>query len=255
MTSHYEKVDLGNVKGEAGTRGADGVSITGFIDTEEYLDDYEEEPIQKIYHITFSDNREPTQVIVKDGANLTAIDTIRQNSTKPVESSAIYTALASKSNTDHTHYFNETVTENNNTTVVRKTLEEKLASIEQEIQAIRQHDFIHVENSLPTQDIDEKAMYLIPSTNSSSNNLYEEYVWNAQNSDWEHLGEFNLNLSNYATTQALNWKQDKTNISNDLTSDASSTTKYPSVKAVADKYYNKDEIDDIIGDLEDFLMS
>lgn len=50
---------------------------------------------------------------------------------------------------------------------------------------------------LPTQDISTKTIYMVPSSDPSAQNVYEEYMY--INSAWELIGSTSIDLSNYYT--------------------------------------------------------
>ena len=49
--------------------------------------------------------------------------------------------------------------------------------------------------TLPTEDIKTNVIYLVPSTTSSGQNIYDEYIY--INSTWEKIGSTSVDLSNY----------------------------------------------------------
>ena len=49
--------------------------------------------------------------------------------------------------------------------------------------------------TLPTEDIKTNIIYLVPSTTSSGQNIYDEYIY--INSTWEKIGSTSVDLSNY----------------------------------------------------------
>ena len=52
-----------------------------------------------------------------------------------------------------------------------------------------------VVSALPTEDIKTNVIYLVPSTTSSGQNIYDEYIY--INSTWEKIGSTSVDLSNY----------------------------------------------------------
>lgn len=52
-----------------------------------------------------------------------------------------------------------------------------------------------VVTELPTTDIQTNIIYLVPSTTSSGQNIYDEYIY--INSTWEKIGSTSVDLSNY----------------------------------------------------------
>ena len=53
---------------------------------------------------------------------------------------------------------------------------------------------VSIVQTLPTQDIDGHTIYFVPNS-SSGNNVYEEWMY--INSQWEHIGNTSIDLSNY----------------------------------------------------------
>lgn len=77
---------------------------------------------------------------------------------------------------------------------------------------------IKIVTALPTSNINTKAIYLMSSTNTGTNDLYKEYVYinkgteSSPNWDWETLGEVKLDYSNLVTSigitnQQLTWSK------------------------------------------------
>ena len=56
--------------------------------------------------------------------------------------------------------------------------------------------------TLPTTDISEHTIYLVPKSTPTSNNAKDEYMY--VNGAWEKIGDTEVDLSGYATTAALN---------------------------------------------------
>lgn len=50
---------------------------------------------------------------------------------------------------------------------------------------------------LPTEDISESTIYLVPSLDSETQNMYDEYIY--INNAWEKIGSKSIDLSNYYT--------------------------------------------------------
>lgn len=61
---------------------------------------------------------------------------------------------------------------------------------------------ITVCNALPDSNISKTTVYLLKGKKEDTNNIYDEYIY--VNSKWELLGSQSLDLSGYATTEALN---------------------------------------------------
>lgn len=55
---------------------------------------------------------------------------------------------------------------------------------------------------LPTEDIDPNCIYMILKATAQTNNIYDEYMY--INSNWELIGDSQLDLSNYYTKQEVN---------------------------------------------------
>lgn len=71
---------------------------------------------------------------------------------------------------------------------------EDILGIESDI--LSEIDVLHIEvvQTLPTEDIDTKTIYLVPKQ-GSQNDSYDEYMY--INNQWEHLGSTDVDLSNY----------------------------------------------------------
>ena len=54
-----------------------------------------------------------------------------------------------------------------------------------------------VVQTLPTQDIDPLAIYLLPKTTPGTDDVYDEYIYT--NNNWELIGTTQIDLSNYYT--------------------------------------------------------
>lgn len=63
---------------------------------------------------------------------------------------------------------------------------------------------IEVVNELPTEDISETTVYLVPQEEGeqSGQDIYDEYIYT--NEKWELIGNTDIDLSGYATTEAMN---------------------------------------------------
>lgn len=62
---------------------------------------------------------------------------------------------------------------------------------------------------LPTEDIQTNVIYLVPKSTAQTNNDYDEYIYalkitNPETYGWEKIGDTEIDLSDYVTTQALN---------------------------------------------------
>lgn len=60
-----------------------------------------------------------------------------------------------------------------------------------------------VVNELPTEDIDESAIYMLPSETPDEKNTYEEYIYT--DGSWEHIGgaSVRVDLDNYPTREEV----------------------------------------------------
>ena len=54
-----------------------------------------------------------------------------------------------------------------------------------------------VVQTLPTQDIDENTIYLVPKQTAGTQNVYNEYMY--INNEWETIGNTEVDLTNYQT--------------------------------------------------------
>lgn len=59
-----------------------------------------------------------------------------------------------------------------------------------------------VVNVLPTENISTSTIYLVPSQNPTSENVYDEYIY--VNGNWEHIGSTTIDLSDYVTKTYFN---------------------------------------------------
>lgn len=98
---------------------------------------------------------------------------------------------------------------------------------------------IKVVDELPTEDISDTTVYLLPSTSAISGNLYDEYIY--VNNKWEHLGSQSIDLKDYAKKSDIPTKL------GDLENDANYATQtwvnsQGYLKAVPSTYALKTEI-------------
>lgn len=73
--------------------------------------------------------------------------------------------------------------------------------VDEKIAKIRTMKLERVE-VLPTENINTDTIYLVPKSNANNNNIYDQFVF--FNDDWEKWGDTEIDLSNYATIEALN---------------------------------------------------
>lgn len=83
----------------------------------------------------------------------------------------------------------------------KKTETYSQTEINNKISAIPKFD-IKVCEALPDSNISKTTVYLLKGKKEDTNNIYDEYIY--VNSKWEMLGSQSLDLSGYATTEALN---------------------------------------------------
>ena len=75
--------------------------------------------------------------------------------------------------------------------------------VKQLISTIQTASF-EVVDALPESDIKSNAIYLVPSNISGLNNIYDEYIY--VNDKWELIGNTNIDLSQYATKEYVDDK-------------------------------------------------
>lgn len=84
-----------------------------------------------------------------------------------------------------------------------------------------------VVQTLPTQDISTTTIYLVPKTTSSTNNVYDEYIY--VSNAWEKIGSTEVDLSNYytksQTDDLLDNKQDTLTFDNTPTQNSNNPVK------------------------------
>ena len=248
------RVDLGNVKGDTGVR---GVSITRVVELPP-----DENNLKRNFRIELSDNSSFEYSLTEIGF----INRLNQLS-------------VGSPNTDYfdvpTIYLlkNELNQRPKNTEVYRQeivyTKNETDAKIEE---YLTNFDLFEVVSSLPTgNNIKDNVLYILTKNNDSSDSLNQNFdLYIYTDNEWKKLDNLTFNIANYYTSSTvdglLNNKQDISNISNNLSADASSTTKYPSVqsikhyvdsKAISDfaNYYTKTEVDALIGNIQQFIHS
>ena len=226
--SKEEKIDLGNIRGQTGEKGR---GIVDIIRTESYpFETYD------VLQINYTDGTSETLQIYHPPA---PSNTITPNNDSPITSGAVYNAVYGEDK--HSHNDSEIHVDENT------TLETKLTTIESEIDTLRKRSIVKVVNSLPSSEsqVEKGAIYLVQSSNTDTQNVMEEYVWDDDNKRFEHIGEFNLNLANYLQGS---------NITNTVSSTVTVLT-CVSPQAVYNYAYSRDDIDDMIGDIQEFIHS
>lgn len=88
----------------------------------------------------------------------------------------------------------------NLTTVHKETLVAAINELDANIKSLSLLD-IEVVEELPTEDISDTTIYLVPKSGSQQRNIYEE--WLHVNARWEKIGDTDVDLSNYATLTDL----------------------------------------------------
>lgn len=225
MSNKYETVDLGNVKGSQGQTGAKGVGINS-IRKIDVID--QDNPLRDTYRIYFDDGSTWDYTITNGKDGDSGDSEFNPNSHQPIQNGVV------------TLKFDE--------------VDGELHSLSNRISTLEGHELIYVVQSLPTVPNDKKGIYIIPSSNSSTGNTHEEYVWNTVNNRWEHIGAFNINFNNYYTKNEVDGR-----ITDDIYGNRDSTTIAPSVNATIDyieeEYYSKSDIDGMIRTLQEFIHS
>lgn len=128
--------------------------------------------------------------------------------------------------------------------LTHKAIAAKFGELESLLTAIPKFK-IAVVDELPTSDISTSTIYLVKNADTTSNNLYTEYIY--INSDWEKLGEQTLDVTNFLTADQveniLAGKQYATK--GELTS-AISTATNSIMGDVASTYVRSDALEDIV---------
>lgn len=146
---------------------------------------------------------------IATGANKITVDsTLSTTSTNPVQSKII----ATKISTIETNVSAAATTAGNAAAAAaavkkdlanyyKKTETYSQTEINNKISAIPKFS-ITVCDALPDSNISKTTVYLLKGKKEGTNNIYDEYIY--VNSKWELLGSQSLDLSGYATTEALN---------------------------------------------------
>lgn len=221
-----EKIDIGNIRGQTGERGR------GIIDTQ-ITDTY---PTYDVLQINYTDDTNETIQIYHPPS---PTNTIAPRDDSPITSGAVYNAIYGEDK--HSHNDSEIHIDENT------TLETKLTTIDSEIDTLKKRSIVKVVNSLPSSEgqVEKGAIYLLQSSNTETQNMMEEYVWDDTNKRFEHIGEFNINLDNYLQGS---------NIINTITN-AVTVSQVPSPQAVYNYAYSREEIDDMIGEIQQMIHS
>ena len=146
---------------------------------------------------------------IATGANKTTVDsTLSGTSTNPVQNKVI----AGRIGTIETNVSAAATTAGNAAAAAaavkkdlanyyKKTETYSQTEINNKISAIPKFS-ITVCDALPDSNISKTTVYLLKGKKEDTNNIYDEYIY--VNSKWELLGSQSLDLSGYATTEALN---------------------------------------------------
>ena len=165
------------------------------------------------------------------------------------------------------------------------TKEETDKAITDAVADVKTTDF-QTATELPTENISTNTIYLI-SKEGVERDVYEEYIY--INNKWEKIGETTIDLSQYSTTEEMNaaiaaeiakidlnkyltsadaantyaTKTEVSNINNSINNMYSKTEVNTAIETAINNithpevdlsnYYNKQEIDDIIGDINAIL--
>ena len=112
--------------------------------------------------------------------------------------------------------------------------------VDEKIAKIRTMKLERVE-VLPTENINTDTIYLVQKSNANNNNIYDQFVF--FNDDWEKWGDTEIDLSNYATIEALNEALSNIDFANYATKEE--------IENLASKLY----VDEKIGDIDTLLSS
>ena len=143
------------------------------------------------------------------GANKTIVDSaLSATSTNPVQNKVvaerigtIETNVSAAATTAGNAAASAAAIKNDLANYYKKTETYSQAEINNKISAIPKFD-IKVCEALPDSNISKTTVYLLNGKKEDTNNIYDEYIY--VNSKWEMLGSQSLDLSGYATTEALN---------------------------------------------------
>lgn len=249
-----ERVDLGDVRGH---KGLTGVGISSIVEM-----GYDNTTSKRNFRIIFTDNT-TFDYSLTDNSIFNRLNsmTVGNPSSDMIDVPTMYLLKNTLSSYPK------------NTDVYRKELTYSKDETNELIStAISQLELVIVVESL--DDVDEpleNRLYMVTDDLESNNDLNTEFdLYIYIGNEWKQLDGLEFSIADYLTASQVNSllanKQDKSNISNNITSDSSSTTKYPSVNAIKsyidtkvpnglEDYYTKTEIDSMIGDLQDFIHS
>lgn len=146
---------------------------------------------------------------IATGANKTTVDSaLSTTSTNPVQNkvltaklSTIETNVSAAATTAGNAAASAAAVKSDLANYYKKAETYSQAEINNKISAIPKFG-ITVCDVLPDSNISKTTVYLLKGKKEDTNNIYDEYIY--VNSKWELLGSQSLDLSGYATTEALN---------------------------------------------------
>lgn len=146
---------------------------------------------------------------IATGANKTTVDSaLSTTSTNPVQNkvltaklSTIETNVSAAATTAGNAAASAAAVKSDLANYYKKAETYSQAEINNKISAIPKFG-ITVCDALPDSNISKTTVYLLKGKKEDTNNIYDEYIY--VNSKWELLGSQSLDLSGYATTEALN---------------------------------------------------
>lgn len=146
---------------------------------------------------------------IATGANKTIVDSaLSGTSTNPVQNKVvaerigtIETNVSAAATTAGNAAASAAAVKKDLANYYKKTETYSQTEINNKISAIPKFD-IKVCEALPDSNISKTTVYLLKGKKEDTNNIYDEYIY--VNSKWEMLGSQSLDLSGYATTEALN---------------------------------------------------
>lgn len=108
------------------------------------------------------------------------------------------------------------------------------AEVDALIAAVKNGRFIYV-STLPTTDIDTKAIYLVPKASPETSNIKDEYInTDGTTAGWEKIGDTQMDLSGYVTDTELTTALQNYVTSTGLTTILASYATKASVDAITD---------------------
>ena len=149
--------------------------------------------IQALNNVTGSlsnlNTQDKTNLVNAINELLTKIGQVPTNVYTKTEVDDLISGVESDVATDLLNYYTKT------------EVDSTVADLENMISAIPKFK-IEVVNSLPTTNISPTTVYLVPSSNPDTGNMYNEYIY--VNNNWEMIGSQRVDLSNYYTIAEIN---------------------------------------------------